>query len=313
MAGRPVASRPLSAYLNSAMYWVSVLGAISPFAGVYFYARKILSTTKTSRLFWLWVLSIFCCSYLFLMVWIVVSPTRHMVNLVLQILFLTTGASLLLILITMSFQKILTKQLNVSEYILLCWIVVVAGFVVLLAPFMAARHVLLALPPILLLAHSWLLARIKITAAKYIAVVLTLALTSLLSLADRWYADMYRNQAISIKASLPQDSSIWFNANWGWQWYSERAGMKLFSKLPGRASPAQGDYFVTTDSACCALTLPQSLKLKLVKTIVIERATWIQRFASISFYSSGWQTWGYSYEPIEKFQIFRVIENDKAM
>ncbi len=313
MAGRPVASRPLSAYLNSAMYWVSVLGAISPFAGVYFYARKILSTTKTSSLFWLLVLSIFCCSYLFLMVWIVVSPTRHMVNLVLQILFLTTGASLILILITISFQKILTKQLNVSEYILLCWIVAVAGFVVLLAPFMAARHVLLALPPILLLAHSWLLARIKITAAKYIAVVLTLALTSLLSLADRWYADMYRNQAISIKASLPQDSSVWFNANWGWQWYAERAGMKLFSKLPGRTSPAQGDYFVMTDSACCALTLPQSLKLEPVKTIVIERATWIQRFASISFYSSGWQTWGYSYEPIEKFQIFRVIENDRAM
>jgi hypothetical protein len=210
----------------------------------------------------------------------------------------------------MSFQKVLTKQLNTSECILLCWIVTAAGFVVVLAPFMAARHVLLALPPILLLANAWLLAHIKITVAKYLAVVLTVFLTCLLSLADRWYADIYRNQAISIRASLPQDSSIWFNANWGWQWYAERAGMKLFSKLPGRASPAQGDYFVTTESACCALTLPQSLKLEPVETIVIERATWIQRFASISFYSSGWQTWGYSYAPIEKFQIFRVVTGD---
>jgi hypothetical protein len=213
----------------------------------------------------------------------------------------------------MSFQKVLTKQLNTSECILLCWIVTAAGFVVMLAPFMAARHVLLALPPIGLLANAWLLARVKITVAKYLAVVLTVFLTCLLSLADRWYADIYRNQAISIRASLPQDSSIWFNANWGWQWYAERAGMKLFSKLPSHASPAQGDYFVTTESACCALTLPQSLKLEPVETIVVERATWIQHFASISFYSSGWQTWGYSYAPIEKFQIFRVIENGRAM
>jgi hypothetical protein len=178
---------------------------------------------------------------------------------------------------------------------------------------MAARHVLLALPPILLLTNSWLLAQIKITVAKYVAVVLTLGLTCLLSLADRWYADIYRNQAVSIRASLPQDSSIWFNANWGWQWYAERVGMKLFSKLPSRTSPTEGDYFVTTDSACCALTLPKSLKLEPVKTIVIERATWVQRFASISFYSSGWQSWVYSYEPIEKFKIFRVIKSDKAM
>ncbi len=313
VAGRPIASRPLSAYLNSATYWVSVLGAITPFAGVYFYARKILSATKIGRLFWLLVLSIFFCSYLFLMLWIALSPTRHMVNLVLQMLFLTTGTCLLLILISMSFQKILTKQLNKSECILLCWIMTAAGFVVVLAPFMAARHVLLALPPILLLTNSWLLARIKITVAKYVAVVLTLGLTCLLSLADRWYADIYRNQAVSIRASLPQDSSIWFNANWGWQWYAERVGMKLFSKLPSRTSPTEGDYFVTTDSACCALTLPKSLKLEPVKTIVIERATWVQRFASISFYSSGWQSWVYSYEPIEKFKIFRVIKSDKAM
>lgn len=230
-----------------------------------------------------------------------------MVNLVLEVLFLMTGVGLLSILITTSFQKLRTKQLNTTERMLLCWIVSAAGFVVVLAPFMAARHVLLALPPILLLTNAWLLVRIRITFAKSAAVILTVMLTTLLSLADRWYADIYSAQAVSIRATLPPDSTIWFNGNWGWQWYAEQAGMTLFSKLPDRASPAVGDYFVTTDSACCALTLPQSLKLEPIETVVIDRETRIQRFASISFYSSGLQAWGYSYEPIERFQISRVV------
>ena len=309
MAGRPVASKPLSAYLNSAIYWVSVLGAITPFAGAYFYANKCLTHSKQVRFIWSVVLILFCFSYVCLLSWIIAFPTRHMVNLVLEFLFLMTGVGVLSILITTSFQKLCTKQLNTAEWMLLCWIVSAAGFVVVLAPFMAARHVLLALPPILLLTNSWLLVRVNITFAKSASVMLTVLLTTLLSLADRWYADIYRTQAVSIRATLPSDSTIWFNGNWGWQWYAERAGMKLFTKLPDRASPAAGDYFVTTDSACCALTLPKSLKLEPIETIVIDRATRIQRFASISFYSSGLQTWGYSYEPIEKFQILRVIEN----
>lgn len=311
MAGRPVASKPLSAYLNSAIYWISVLGAITPFAGVYFYARKCLADSTRIRFLWSIVLIVFCCSYLFVLLWIIVFPTRHMVNLLLEFLFLMTGIGLLSILIAMSFQKLITKQLKTSEWMLLCWLVTAAGFVVVLAPFMAARHVLLALPPILLLTNAWLLVRLKMTYAKSAAIILTVLLTTLLSLADRWYADIYRSQAVSIRAVLPSDSTVWFNGNWGWQWYAERAGMKLFSKLPDRESPAIGDYFVTTDSACCALKLPESLKLEPIETIVIDRATRIQRFASISFYSSGLQTWGYSYEPIEKFQISRVTSVNK--
>jgi 4-amino-4-deoxy-L-arabinose transferase-like glycosyltransferase len=311
MAGRPVASKPLSAYLNSAIYWISVLGAITPFAAVYFYARKCLADSTRIRFLWSIVLIVFCCSYLFVLLWIIVFPTRHMVNLLLEFLFLMTGIGLLSILIAMSFQKLITKQLQKSEWMLLCWLVTAAGFVVVLAPFMAARHVLLALPPILLLTNAWLLVRLKMTYAKSAAIILTVLLTTLLSLADRWYADIYRSQAVSIRAALPPDSTVWFNGNWGWQWYAERAGMKLFSKLPDRESPAIGDYFVTTDSACCALKLPESLKLEPIETIVIDRATRIQRFASISFYSSGLQTWGYSYEPIEKFQISRVTSVNK--
>lgn len=310
MAGRPVASKPVSAYMYSALYWVSVLGAITPFAGLFFYARKSFSKIKSSHFFWNAVLVLFCSAYLFIIFWLIAFPERHAVNFVIQFLFLLTGFSLLGMLVEAALKKFINKNLNTNESVLLCWVFTAAGFIVLLAPFMAVRHVMLALPPILLLCNSWFVSKNTSKWVITLALVFTASLTTLLASADRWYADIYRNQAERIRDSLPADSTVWFNGNWGWQWYAERAGMRLYSNLPGQQSPKAGDYFISTDKVCCALKLPESIKLEAIKTIVIDRAVRFQRLASISFYSSGWQAWGYSYEPIEKFQILRVVNSE---
>lgn len=311
MAGRTVASKPVSAYLYSALYWVSVLGAITPFAGLFFYARQRYSKIKSSYLFWNSVLILFCGAYLVFFCWLFAFPDRHAVNIAIQFLFLLTGFSLLGMLIAAALKKILNKNLNANESVLLCWIFTAAGFIVVLAPFMAERHVMLALPPILLLCDAWFVSKLKPRWVITAALVFTVLLTALLASADRWYADIYRNQAERIRDSLPVDATVWFNSNWGWQWYAQRAGMRMYSNLPDHQSPRAGDYFVTTEKVCCALALPVSLKFEPIKTVVIDRATRVQRLASISFYSSGWQAWGYSYEPIEKFQILRVVKSDK--
>jgi 4-amino-4-deoxy-L-arabinose transferase-like glycosyltransferase len=309
LAGRPVAGRSLISYFYSSFYWISVLGAITPFAGFYFYAQKSAEKIKSSRIFWQGVLALFFISYVVLCVWMFVSPPRHMINVVLQAVFLLTGMGLVLILILILIKNSLSKHLRVTDWMLLYWILSTAGFIVVLAPFMAVRHVLLALPPVLLLLHSWIGAHTKAWIPRTTSIVMTALLTVALVSADRWYADIYRQQASLIRASLPPDSNIWYNSNWGWQWYAEQAGMKLFSNLPTRSMPEPGDYFVSTQSACCALPLPKSLKLEPIETIVIERTARMQRLASITFYASGLQTWGYSYEPIERFQISRVISN----
>jgi hypothetical protein len=310
IAGRPVESKPVSAYFYSALYWVSALGAITQFAGLFFYARKSLSVTKSNSLFRKAVLIISCAAYLVFFCWLVAFPDRHAVNIVLQFLFLLTGFSLLGILIEAALEKIINKNLRTNELVLLCWISIAAGFIVVLAPFMAERHVMLALPPILLLCNSWFVSKLKSRWVITVPIVFSILLTTLLASADRWYADIYRNQAVIIRDSLPPDATVWFNGNWGWQWYAERSGMKPYSNLPRQQSPKAGDYFVSTDKVCCALKLPESLMLEVIKTIVIDRATRVQRLASISFYSSGWQPWGYSYDPIEKFQILRVIKTE---
>jgi hypothetical protein len=312
MVGRPVASKPFSVYLYSAVYWVSVLGAITPFAGLFFYARKSIAQISSDKLFWAVILTGFCCSYLFIFFWLVAFPERHMVNVVIQFVFLLTGFSLIVMVVEAAFKKLFNKNLNANESILLCWTFTAAGFIVVLAPFMAERHVMLALPPILLLCNAWFVVQLKSRWITTAVLAFSLLLTTLLASADRWYADIYRNQAVLIRESLPADATVWFNSNWGWQWYAQRLGMRPYSNLPDHQKPKAGDYFVSTDNVCCALTLPGSLKLEPIKTIVIDRATRVQRLASISFYSSGWQAWGYSYEPIEKFQISRVITPDSA-
>jgi len=310
LAGRPVAVRSLLTYIHSSFYWVSVLGAITPFASLYFYAQKRAVHKRRWRIFWLCVLALFFISYIALCLWILVSPSRHMVNVGLQAVFLLTGIGLVLILIAKAVKELLSNNLRVMDWMLLYWIISAAGFIVVLAPFMAARHVLLALPPILLLLQAWLGTHAKVWVPRTTAIVMTAILTITLASADRWYADIYRRQASSIKGLLPSDSNIWFNSNWGWQWYAEQVGMRLFSNLPTSPFPQTGDYVVSTPGACCALPLPKSLKLEPFETIVVERTTRMQRLASIAFYASGLQTWGYSYEPIERFQISRVISNN---
>lgn len=311
MAGRPVSSKHWTAYLYSIAYWISALGAITPFSGLYFYAQHCTAASQLVRKLWLSILFIFSCLYIFFFIWMLILPARHMVNVALQGLFLITGIGLIVILISNAIQKIRFKTLKVEEWLLLCWLMTAAGFIVVLAPFIATRHVLLVLPPLMLLMNLWVLARVRIVYSSAIAVVLTAMMTGLLGSADRWYADMYRNQATLIRATLPANATIWMNGNWGWQWYAAKEGMKLYSKHPSYPAPEAGDYFVTTPGTCCALPLMDSLKLELVESIIIDRVSPVQRLASISFYASGWQAWGYSYDPIEKFNIFKVVETSQ--
>lgn len=306
LAGRPVATRGFSTYLKSGLFWISTLGAVSPFAGFYFYKRNS-SVSTFAKLIWRMVLISFICSYLLVGIWLVIVPERHMINVVLQFLFLLSGLGLIALLVIAAIQKIYLKKLSNIDFILVSWIVMASGFIIVLAPFMAVRHVLLVLPPILLLLNKWFSENEDLKWAKIVTVGVTMLLTVLLATADRWYADIYRKEAISIRRQIPEDATVWFNGNWGWQWYAKNVGMRQYSKLPDQPQPQVGDYVITTSNTCCSLAVPDTLKLERFKTITIDRLSRIHRLASINFYASDMQAWGYSYSPIETFHISKVI------
>ncbi len=134
-------------------------------------------------------------------------------------------------------------------------------------------------------------------------------MSCLLSAADKWYAEIYREQAIQIHEQFPNDT-IWFNGNHGWQWYATRLGMNQYSNRSDFKQPSMGDIMVETKGVCCALPINKTIKLELIEERIIERNGRVERFASIMPYASDLQAWGYSYAPIEKFTISRVLKRD---
>ena len=125
--------------------------------------------------------------------------------------------------------------------VILLWLVGTLGFTVAFSPFMAVRHILPAVPPILLLlGHSF--GRLASRRWATVALAVTASLGGALAVSDYEYADVYRQCAPEVASSLPAGSNVWFTGHWGWQWYAERAGMRQYDRL--RPGIAKGDYFV---------------------------------------------------------------------
>ncbi len=123
----------------------------------------------------------------------------------------------------------------------------VAVFIVLFAPFMATRHVLLIIPFVLLLMHP------LTDRANSLVNSLTLGATALLGLllgvSDWQYAHYYRQLAAEV--ALPKNKTVWAPGHWGWQWYSQQRGMLPYFTYHSLVKT--GDYFVYPKTIC----LPQ--------------------------------------------------------
>ncbi len=107
--------------------------------------------------------------------------------------------------------------------VLMLWLAGHFAFYSLFAPFMAARHLLLVLPAVLLLAGVAELRRADMAAG----LLGTLLLSGGVGLADWRFAAFFRHQATAIPASLPPGARVWFTGHWGWQWYAAQAGLRM--------------------------------------------------------------------------------------
>ncbi|NLF00634.1 MAG: hypothetical protein GX601_06610 [Anaerolineales bacterium] len=202
--------------------------------------------------------------------------------------------------------------------ILTLWILAAAGFIILWTPFMAARHVLLALPPILLLLgrHA---ARLGVRPGAPGLAWGGLALTALLGLtlavSDYGYAHIYRVYARRIPSELPADARIWYAGHWGWQWYANQAGMQQLDVM--RSPLREGDYLVVPLGNCPQIipTADQT-EFELVRQIDVPAgpSTWLRTMtaqpwgglyaATLVNYGPPWH---FSTKPLETFLIYRVV------
>jgi MFS family permease len=308
LTGRPVAPKSIQLYWGLSVYWVGILGAIAPFAGLVFFSRITPTTDTWKKIIW-WLLLLMCWgSYWLVLIWFVFKPQWLALNLALKISFFSTGLSLLFVSLQTLWKKIVAHRRQALQSLTLsCWVFGPVLFLVLFTPFMAMRHVLLSLPAMILLTCG--ISQKRVRAIAVVSVSLSLALSCLLGAADKWYAEIYRTQAMQIRNQFPNDT-IWFNGNHGWQWYATRLGMNHYSNRLDFKQPIAGDIMIETQTVCCALPLDRKINLELIEERIIERNSRVGRFASIMPYATDLQAWGYSYASIEKLTISRVLDRD---
>lgn len=192
-----------------------------------------------------------------------------------------------------------------SEFVVLLYAGALSLFIVLFAPFMATRHILLIVPFILLFGYRIFdnVPQIINTIAVLTSIMLAIALGT----ADYRYADTYRQMA---KIEVNNDGhTIWSRGHWGWQWYSKKAGMKDYSTR--QSEVVKGDFMVFPGDVPLQ-TLNEEIDLELVEKRW-KPATFLN-FVSVSNYGSLYSSsmkippWTFSTKPMDTLYVYRVTQ-----
>jgi hypothetical protein len=199
------------------------------------------------------------------------------------------------------------RPASAERWMLVYWTAGAAAFIVLFAPFIAMRHVLLALPAVVLLGLAALPAR-EAAGWKVAAVLTAFISTSVVASADRWYAGIYRDEAKRLRDALPPSAHVWTTGHWGWQWYAERSGMTEI--VPGQSKLRAGD-FIVYPVGVHRQPLPPNVSVVEVNSVPVLPSNWVRAFASpnAGFYAtSGFGQLPYAVrrEPMETFHVLRV-------
>ena len=199
--------------------------------------------------------------------------------------------------------------------ILVVWVLFVSVFIVTLAPFIALRHILLVVPPLLLLIgmqfHPAVPSRLR-NAGVALTVVIGLAL----AVSDYVWAGVYRTEAARIYSGLRRESSatIWQVGHWGWQWYAKRNGMQQYDTATTVLK--SGDFVVVAEYVHKqGLTPEHAQRLRLVSTRIIPSSplAWFRTYNNeqiCGYYSFSyrWRSlpWRFSTGALEVFTVYQV-------
>ncbi len=191
--------------VKSCIAWGVAVGALTPF-GVIAAARRRPG----------WVFGVCLGGLAVLMVCVVGGVLAD--TAVDKLLWLGSAASFILVILALS-----RAGGGQARLYLTLWIVLTSLFYILLAPFIAARHVLLILPAISLLVA---MAGEPPRGARVFGLVMTAVLAAGLCVSDFRFAVFYRDEAVTIPASLPAGARVWAAGHWGWQHYATQAGLR---------------------------------------------------------------------------------------
>jgi hypothetical protein len=212
-------------------------------------------------------------------------------------------------------------QERVLAVSLLYWAAASAGFYVLVAPFIAVRHILTTLPAILLLLGWFAVGRYRVGLhGRFLgraAIAFSLFLTLALGVSDYEFARFFREAPTKLKANpLLSGRTVWFTGHWGWQWYASHVGFRQLDTA--KPAFAVGDYVLVTEglrldgteytykNLGATIETNHGLRPVFEET---QRPSWTTFFctAGISlFYSSTRSPWTLTRHCISRVRVFEV-------
>ncbi len=188
--------------------------------------------------------------------------------------------------------------------VLATWAASALLLAVFVAPFPAARHVLLGLPPLMLLVAR---AFPPAPAARRMALAATAALGAALAISDWRRADVYREMA----QAIPSPSSTWTVGHWGWQWYAAQRGLREYA--PGQSRLDPGDVLVAPQSihrqrfSATDAALLRPFAVAAVPATALDLLRTVTPAGGLYYYWAA-VPWTVRSGPVETFQFYRVEE-----
>ncbi len=223
-----------------------------------------------------------------------------------------------------TFVRIILKRRRAGEpagwqLFLLCWVLLVLGYIILLFPFGSARYIMPALPPALLLLtgeRSWSdgVAMRPVLARVILSCSLLFGLTA--AAADYRFAGVYREfagQMQRLRAEHGNSLDVWYIGEWGMHYYLRRAGARYLHATSN--APRLGDYVVMPEMP--PLWEPaEELRPRLAVEVAWKYRSPLpvrlfNRRSHAGFYAHYWGMlpFAFSREPDDVFTIFRVVQD----
>ncbi len=154
----------------------------------------------------------------------------HPANTILNGIFIVIGAFMVLALLIYLVKgiKAIAVDKQIEPHFPFAILTIMLGamtlFLLLYAPFMATRHLLLLMPFLFLLMLPVL--NLSLGSIWKNALFSVAFLGIVLGISDWMYADFYRTMPAKVKVK----PGAWTVGHWGWQWYAKQQGFKFYSK-----------------------------------------------------------------------------------
>ncbi|UFH56415.1 glycosyltransferase family 39 protein [Spirosoma sp. KNUC1025] len=296
---RPRNPMTIALFTKNIIDFITCLGAISPFSIAFIVAY--FSRFK--------IINFFAPGIALLFIGLTIGTAKNRIfildsNDILSTVFLLNGLLIVVFIVASIWRNSFTsrKSIDGTDVLLFMWIAAVSGFVILFAPFIASRHVLLIIPAVLFLGGRWLDTISKTNSLQ--TVFLAASITIILAVSDWIFADFYRQKAREAANVLAGQKRVWTVGHWGWQWYAHANGFREVQADSMQFRP--GDYLVKP-LGIDSQRVPDGVILQPVNYLT-SPFNWLT-FVSTSYYNCFYgrgAAWAYSRFPIDTIKIYRV-------